>query len=384
MKFRDSLMVVFVVGSSACKPTNTAIVPAEDSRPEISESEVIVTPMPEQPKQEAYTAIVPAEDSRPEISESEVIVAPTPEQPKREAYTAGETKSFTVLTDPWSKYFQTEPIVYVLPFLSKGVTQLLEDQQRLAKEILSNTGQMSDRPEYVELKEDLALLKMAVPGAETASGYSRRSYSQVPGYSYVSPDGNYAYSRTGSSYSGYYTIFREVHKSSSPALARSIENIVYNASVDDLDQRINALQQMLRTWSRRTNLLSPNGVEGVMRDANQAYLSSLKDYLGEWVQLQKRLKQVESLITAEKAMKAARLEEWQTFEHNRLPVITDYIKRNYAHKASADNGTYELLLGEMKQPTVLLACEIGERTLYFNLSQGRHPDHPFRLISLEQ
>jgi hypothetical protein len=351
MKFCDILVVVFVVGSSACKPTNTVIAPAEDSPPEISEPAVIATP--------------------------------TPQQPKREAYTTGETKSFTLLTDPWSKYFQTEPIIYILPSLSEGVTQLLEDQQRLAKEILSNTGQISDRPEYVELEEDLDQLKMAVPGAETASGYSRRSYSAAPGYSYVSPDGSYAYSRTGSSYSGYYTIFRKVHKSSSPALARSIENIVYNASVDDLDQRINALQQMLRTWSRRTNLLSPNGVEGVMRDANQAYLSSLKDYLGEWVRLQKRLKQVESIITAEKTKKAARLEEWQTFELNRLPVITDYIERNYAHKAGADNGTYELPLGEMKQPAVLLACKIGERTLYFDLSQGRHPDHPFRLISLE-
>jgi hypothetical protein len=167
-------------------------------------------------------------------------------------------------------------------------------------------------------------------------------------------------------------------------LARSIENIVFNASVDDLDQRISALQQITLTWSRRTNTMSPNGVEGVMRDANLAYLSSLKDYAGEWVRLQKRLKQVESLITAENAKKSARLEEWQAFELNRLPVIADYVERNHHHKAAADNATYELPLGEMKQPAVLLACEIGERTLYFNLNHGRHPDHPFRLVSLEQ
>jgi hypothetical protein len=353
MKFRDLLVMAFVVGSSACKPTVTRLAPAEESSPEISESAHIVTPKPQ--------------------------------QPKREAYTSGETKSFTVLTDPWSKYFHKEPIIYLLPSLSKGVTQLLEDQQRLAKEILSNTGQISDRPEYVELEEDLDQLKMAVPGAKTASGYSRRyTRSYSPSYSYASTDGSYAYAKSGSNYSGYYTSFRNVHKSSSPALARSIENIVFNASVDDLDQRISALQQMTLTWSRRTNTMSPNGVEGVMRDANLAYLSSLKDYAGEWVRLQKRLKQVESLITAENAKKAARLEKWQAFELNRLPVIADYVERNHHHKAAADNATYELPLGEMKQPAVLLACEIGERTLYFNLSHGRHPDHPFRLVSLEQ
>ena len=56
------------------------------------------------------------------------------------------------------------------------MTQLLEEQQRLAKEILSSTGQINERPEYIELEEDLAQLKMAVPGAETASGYSRQLY----------------------------------------------------------------------------------------------------------------------------------------------------------------------------------------------------------------
>ena len=65
-------------------------------------------------------------------------------------------------------------------------------------------------------------------------------------------------------------------------------------------------------------------------------------------------------------------------------MIADYVERNHSHKAGADNATYELPLDEMKSPTVLLACEIGTRILYFNLSQGRHPDHPFRLISLEQ
>ena len=130
--------------------------------------------------------------------------------------------------------------------------------------------------------------------------------------------------------------------------------------------------------------MSPNGVEGVMRDANLAYLSSLKDYAGDWIRLQKRLKQVELLITAESMKTGERLEEWQAFEFNRLPVIADYIERNHSHKAAADNAIYELPLGEMKHPTILLACEIGERTLYFNLSHGRHPDHPFRLISLEQ
>ena len=176
MKFSDYILMAFVVGSSACKPTGTTTGPAKDSSVEISESAHIVTP--------------------------------TPQQPKREAYTPGETESFTVLTDPWSKYFQAEPIIYLLPSLSKGVTQLLEEQQRLAKEILSSPGQINERPEYIELEEDLAQLKMAVPGAETASGYSRRyTRSYSPSYSYVSSDGSHAYTRSGNNYSGYYTSF---------------------------------------------------------------------------------------------------------------------------------------------------------------------------------
>jgi len=372
MKFSDCILIAFIAASSACKPTGTTTGPAKGSSVEISESAHIVTPTPH-------------EDTSVEISESAHIVTPTPQQPKREAYTPGETKSFTVLTDPWSKYFQIEPIIYLLPSLSKGVAQLLEEQQRLTKEILSSPGQIDERPEYIELEEDLAQLKMAVPGAETASGYSRRyTRSYSPSYSYVSSDGSYAHAGSGNNYSGYYTSFHGVHKSSSPALARSIENIVLNASIDDLDQRINALQQMMRTWSRRTSIMSLNGVEGIMREANLAYLSSLKDYAGEWVRLQKRLKQVESLITAESTKAAARLEEWKAFEINRLPVIADYVERNHSHIARADNATYGLPLGKIKHPTVLLACEIGERILYFNLSQGRHRDHPFRLISLDQ
>ena len=188
--------------------------------------------------------------------------------------------------------------------------------------------------------------------------------------------------RTGASRSYYYTIFNRVHKSSSPALARSVENIIYNATLEDIDQRIEALRQLRRTWSRRTNVMSPNGVEGVMREANQAYLEGIQGYTGEVVQLQSRLKRVQALIDAESAKKEARLEEWRSFEANRLPVIEEYIARNQHVQVAAQNGQYELPAELLDKQVVLLACTIGERTLYFDLNPDAYGKHPFRLVAM--
>jgi hypothetical protein len=262
---------------------------------------------------------------------------------------------------------------------------LLREQQQKAREILSNTGQLGDRPEYIQLQEELEGLKSAVPGAETRSGYGRssRRYYSSPPYSYVSSDGSTAYARSGAS-SSYYTTFNRVHKSSSPALARSVENIIYNASLKDLDQRIEALRQLHRTWSRKTNLMSPNGVEGIMREANQAYLDGIRGYTAEIAQLRGRLNRVQALIDAESAKKEARLEEWRSFEANRLPVIEEYIERNQRIVATARDGRYELPVELLEDHVILLACAIGERTLYFDLNSDAHGKHPFRLVAMEE
>lgn len=302
---------------------------------------------------------------------------------ERDARIVDETRLYSVITDPWSKYFREDPTLIILPKLSKGVEDLLNEQQQKAREILSNTGQLGDRPEYIQLQEELEGLKSAVPGAETRSGYGRssRRYYSSPSYNHISSDGS-IYMRTGASRSYYYTIFNRVHKSSSPALARSVENIIYNATLEDIDQRIEALRQLRRTWSRRTNVMSPNGVEGVMREANQAYLEGIQGYTGEVVQLQSRLKRVQALIDAESAKKEARLEEWRSFEANRLPVIEEYIERNQHVQVAAQNGQYELPAELLDKQVVLLACTIGERTLYFDLNPDAHGKHPFRLVAM--
>jgi hypothetical protein len=294
-----------------------------------------------------------------------------------------ETQLFSVVTDPWSKYFRAEPTLIILPKLTQGVEDLLNEQQQRAREILSNTGQLADRPEYIQLEEELESLKSAVPGAETRSGYGRsysRSYS--PSHTYVSSDGSTAYFRTGSGGSHYYTVFHRVHKSSSPALARSVENIIFNASLDDIDQRIEALRQLYRTWSRKTNVMSPNGVEGVMRAANQAYLDGILGYTMEVVQLQSRLKRVQALIDAESAKKETGLEEWRSFEANRLPVIREYIQRHTKLQVAAEDGTFRVPTALLENHVILLACTIGERTLYFDLRAGSHSKHPFRLVAM--
>ncbi len=295
-----------------------------------------------------------------------------------------ERQRFTVLTDPWSKYFRAEPTLIVLPKLTHGIAKLLNEQQTKAREILSNTGQVVDRPEYIQLEEQLEALKSAVPGAETRSGYghtSRRVY--VAPHSYVTPDGRSAYVRTGGT-SHYYTVFRRVHKSSSPALARSIENVVYNASLEDLDQRIAALRQLYRTWSRRTNVMSPNGVEGLMREANQAYLEGIQGFTGEFVHLQGRLNRMRASVAAKSAEREANLEAWRSFEENRLPIIRDYIVQQQEFEVAANDNYFELPAANLEDKFILLACPIGERTLYFDLSPDSHAKHPFRLIAMEE
>jgi hypothetical protein len=333
-----------------------------------------------QPATEGETTEVPQSTEPLEVqAESE----PYSSTPKDTALNT-PTQTVTVLTDPWSKYFQSDPTIIILPKLTKGVKALLDEQQVKAKEILSNPGKLSDRPEYIQLEEELEQLKTAVPGAETRSGYSRSSnryYSAYP-YSYVSSDGSIAYVRSRNSSGSYYTVFNQVHKSSSPALARSVENIIYNATLEDLDQRVEAMHQINRTWSRKTNVMSPNGVEGVMREANLAYLASFKDYTSDFVKLQNRLKRVQSLIDAEKTKKEERLAEWQAFEANRLPVIEEYITRQHLHKVTAEAGNFQIPSNLNQTPVILLACKIGTRTLYFDLSHGTHRDHPFRLVSL--
>ena len=325
------------------------------------------------------------EESRaPEESSLKARIIQVLEIEERDASIQAKTRFFTVITDPWSKYFRSDPTLIILPKLTQGVEDLLNEQQQKAREILSNTGQLGDRPEYIQLQEELEGLKSAVPGAETRSGYGRssRRYYSSPSYSYVSSDGRAAYVRSGSYRSYYYTVFNRVHKSSSPALARSVENIIYNASLEDIDQRIEALRQLYRTWSRKTNVMSPNGVEGVMREANQAYLEGIQGYTGEVVQLQSRLKRVQALIDAESAKKEARLEEWRSFEANRLPIIQEYIERNQHIQVATKNGQYELPAELLEKQVVLLACTIGERTLYFDLNPDAHSKHPFRLVAM--
>lgn len=297
-----------------------------------------------------------------------------------QTYAGSPSKRYMVLTDPWSKYFRSEPVVFLLPSMSKGVARLLREQQTLAKEILSSNGDFADRPEFLELARELDLLKSAIPGAVTRSGYRQHRYYSSS-RAYVSPDGTFASARSGRR--GYYTTFKNVHKSSSPALARSIEGIVYNASVEDLDQRIAALQQLIRVWSRRTGTLSPNGFEGIMREANMAYLDSLKDYLQDWVKLHGRRQHVENLVETEVTRREERLSQWQSFEVNRLPAIANYVERNHAFKAPTHDGSLSLPEAHADHPVVLIACRMGERTLFFDLSDGPSSDHPFRLVALD-
>ncbi|MGJ8637896.1 MAG: hypothetical protein ACSHYA_00760 [Opitutaceae bacterium] len=289
---------------------------------------------------------------------------------------------YVLVTDPWSRFFTSDPTVYCVPKMSDELKSILDEQQILAGSVLSATGKREERPEFFPLLDRLEILKSAIPSTETKVGYaSRRSGgSGDRSAAYSASDNSYHYARNGSGSSGYRSTFSSVHKTSSPALARSVENLVLNASLSDLDQRIDGLEQLISVWSKKAEVMSSNGMEGVMRSANLAYLRSLKDYTDDFLDLQKSLEDVVEQADMAESNRDLHLQQWAHFEETRLPLLHDYVQNKFRHKVVSHEAGRYMLPPHLDQDLVILACTIGDRVLYFELFRREEARHPFRLL----
>ncbi len=310
----------------------------------------------------------------------------TPEKgalsPKSSAETEAElsssSKDYVVLNAPWNEYFRSEPEILIVPKVSKGIEELLKQEQELIKSVLNSGGKANTSSEYTALEDRLEELKTIIPQAETSSGYVRRS-RRYGNYSYAS--GGTIYVHSYRYYDGHYTVLRERSLSSSPAMTRSVEGIAHNATLEDLDQRIEALQQTQRLWNRKTAEMSTTGTEGIMREANDAYLKGLQEYTNEFLKIRKDLRTVEQKQEAISRNRGQILSQWHEFEENSLPILDGFFQTNASDViVSTDKNNYNL--PDFSQKKLLYACEIGERTLYFDLSSQRSDLHPFVLIDV--
>jgi hypothetical protein len=344
------LIVIFLILISAC---NFGCKPSAVTVEEPSEPAPI--PLIEQPVR------------KPDLTN--IIVKPEPKE-------SVQYYSFTLLPGPWTKYLSEPPQILISRNTTNGIRDLLTEEQVLIKAVLDADASVTETSEHSGLKDRLEELKNAAPSAETSSGHvrSNQSYRRT----YISGDS--VYTRSYPSYS--YSVFREKQKSSSPALVRSVSGIAANTTLDDLDQRIQSLQGLISTWSRRTSVMSPNGTSGIMREANEAYIAGLRGYTKDFIQLRKELRAIEQAQTHKVENKAGIIQNWVTFEKARLGILKKYFEGAGVKYIEATHGLTYQLNEEQLSHKLILVCKIGQRVLYFELDERHHPNHPFILADV--
>lgn len=136
------------------------------------------------------------------------------------------------------------------------------------------------------------MLKSAVPGVETRTAHRQKRYYSSRAKASVSTTSHSQYASIRSGGSRYSAVFSQVDKTSSPDLARSVENLVLNVSLVGLQQRIDGLRQLISTWSKRTAVMNTSGLDGAIREPNFAYLSALRKYASDFEGLESRRQDV--------------------------------------------------------------------------------------------
>ncbi|HAV14297.1 MAG TPA: hypothetical protein DCX06_12510 [Opitutae bacterium] len=344
---------------TGCKPTVIHVEPESRSEPET--------------KTEIPPAVAESATEQPELKEATAL----PELARKEPVEP-ETANHVVLNEPWNSYFRSTPQILIVPKLSKGIADILNQEQELIRSVLDSGGDTSSSSEYIALEDKLEELKTVIPQSETDSGYVPRSSRRYGTYSYISGDTIYTNRRY---YYGSYTILKEKTMSSSPELTRSVEGIAHNATLDDLDQRIDALQRILRQWSRKTSEMSPNGTSGIMRSANEAYLDGLREFTQEFTGLRSELRKIENRQQAILKNRAVILAEWKSFENTRLALLDEYLTANASETLSPSSaGIFEI--PALENQKLIYACVIGARTLYFELTKQNNDLHPFVLVNV--
>lgn len=127
--------------------------------------------------------------------------------------------------------------------------------------------------------------------------------------------------------------------------------------------------------------MSANGTEGIMRDANEAYVVGLDAFTKDLIELRMDLRKIEQAQANKEQQKASLMQQWQLFEQQQLPILEHYFEGSKLATLSPEAGNQCQIPSEYLHGRLILACQIGPRTLFFEI-EGRHEDHPFILADV--
>lgn len=255
--------------------------------------------------------------------------------------------------------------------LPAGPAELLQRQQALAARVL-NLNVSTDNPDTMaRLQQRLDDLKTMIPADEVQSGRVERS--ERMGYWSYDSFGNRVW-RSGQSY----TVLREVARSSSPELTRSVVGVAMNIQLSDLEVRIAALEGTYRTWLSRTNQMSTSQTQGIIRQANLSYLENLSEFIGQLRALKREYDAIQLEASRGQRERNQRVEEWSVFEQRHLPVLHTFLEQGRIQRFIADDSGFFHLPPSQPGEQKILACTIGPRTLFFDANNRQN--HPLQLL----
>jgi hypothetical protein len=290
---------------------------------------------------------------------------------------ASNLSEYRLLIHPWDKWIIKEPKILIVNSLHSGAKDLLHEQQKLALELLSDDRKEAKNPELVKLEQELKLLKTEIPTTATATGSKKvnRNYNR----SYIDADGTIHINRNSGSYNGW----EKVTKSTSQSLVKSTTNIVLNTSLDDLDQRIESLNKLVATWYSKISNMSQSGTSGVIWEADQAYLAKIKNFTKKLSVLKGKMSALNAIQESKRRDKMAVLKDWSEFEQHELPVLSVYFDKNLKGSFESHGNRCYFLPPVAKGNSLIIAFEVAQRTLYFDLTNPEGNYSPLRLIKLD-
>jgi hypothetical protein len=273
----------------------------------------------------------------------------------------------------WQDYLTQAPEIWIVGALPAGPADLLQRQQALAARVL-NLNVTTDNPATVaRLQHRLDDLKTMIPSDEVQTGRVERSERSGSRHWYYDAFGTQVW-RSGPSY----TVMREVSRSSSPELTRSVIGLAMNIELADLEVRIAALEGTYRTWLSRTNQMSTSQTQGIIRQANLSYLENLNEFIGQLRALKREYDAIQVEASRGERERAQRIAEWSAFEQRHLPVLHSFLEQGGIQRYVADDAGFFHLPPVQPGELKILACSMGPRTLFFDANNRQH--HPLQLL----
>lgn len=287
---------------------------------------------------------------------------------------ANETPTQRFLLDGgmWQDYLSDSTEIWVVNPLPTGPAELLQRQQNLAARVLNLNVSTENPATLARLQKRLDEMKTMIPTDEVQSGRVERD-ERGSGYWTVDGFGNRVW-RSGTSR----TVLREVARSSSPELTRSVVGIAMNIELPELEMRIASLEGIYRTWLSRTNQMSTSQTQGIIRAANLAYLDNLTQFISQLRELKHEYDAIQLEAGRGERERNQRITEWSGFEQRHLPVLHSFLEQGRVEKFVADESSFFNLPALQSGQLKIIACRIGPRTLFFDANNTQN--HPLKLL----